>query len=245
MARRSCRPFTRSGASAPWSERRWVEWSRRPGSLRFPHFATAALLFGIATVGFAFSRLLEAGEAKVPASPAEDRPRKLMWPPRRLLALGAVAFCIMLGEGAMADWSAIFLRDSARAGEAMAAAGYAAFSLTMAATRFSGDTLSARFGAATLVRAGSALAAIGLALALIVGQPIVALVGFAAVGAGFATIVPQVFSGRRPHPRRGRRAGARDGHDDRLLRLPDRPTADRLRRRAPGDCAPRSASWSP
>jgi hypothetical protein len=51
-----------------------------------------------------------------------------------------------------------------------------------------------------VVRFGSALAAAGLTLALIHGEPISALIGFAAVGAGFATIVPQVFSaaGRTP-----------------------------------------------
>jgi MFS family permease len=70
----------------------------------------------------------------------------------------------------------------------------------MAAARFAGDSLSARHGAASLVRSGSLLSMCGLALALFIPHQAVALVGFAAVGAGFATIVPQVFSaaGRIP-----------------------------------------------
>jgi MFS family permease len=111
-----------------------------------------------------------------------------------LVALGAVAFCIMMGEGAMADWGAVFLRNSAGASEAIAASGYAVFSIAMAATRFSGDWLSARLGPVMVVRLGSGLAATGLATSLLSSEPVAALLGFGAVGAGFATIVPQVFS---------------------------------------------------
>lgn len=166
------------------------------------HFSTATLLLGCASLAFALPRLLDAGEPKereLTLSRAEGS-GKFAWPPRTLVALGAVAFCIMMGEGAIADWSALFLRDSAGAGEGLAATGYAAFALAMAAARFSGDALSSRIGPVALVRGGSALAAIGLGLALLVAQPAFALVGFAAVGAGFATIVPQVFSaaGRTP-----------------------------------------------
>jgi MFS family permease len=165
------------------------------------HFCLAALFLGGLNIVGALPRLLDADEA----SARKERkvaavPWKFAWPPRTLLALGVVAFCIMMGEGAMADWSAIFLRDFGGASEALAAAGYAAFSITMAAARFSGDAVSARIGPVALVRTGSALAAGGLALALIVPAPAFALAGFAAVGAGFATIVPQVFSaaGRIP-----------------------------------------------
>ncbi|MEA3207214.1 MAG: hypothetical protein QOE70_271 [Chthoniobacter sp.] len=159
------------------------------------HFFGAALLLAASTAIFAFPRLLEAGEAQARELLAglEDRP-KFAWPPRALLALGAVAFCVMMGEGAMADWSAVFLRQAAGATDAVAAAGYAAFSIAMALGRLSGDRLSTRFGPVMLVRAGGAIAAAGLGSALIFAQPALALLGFAAVGAGFATVVPQVFS---------------------------------------------------
>ena len=53
----------------------------------------------------------------------------------------------------------------------MAAAAFAAFSLMMAAGRFTGDLLVARLGGDTVVRAGGALAACGLGLTLMIGQP--------------------------------------------------------------------------
>jgi MFS family permease len=165
------------------------------------HFTVAAALLGGTTVAVALPRLLDAGEAQVHATNIRtDERRGFAWPPGTIFALGAVGFCIMMGEGAIADWSAIFLRDSVGASEGLAATGYAAFSIAMAAARFLGDALCARFGAVTLVRAGSTLAAVGLAFGLVIDSPAAVLLGFAAVGAGFATIVPQVFSaaGRTP-----------------------------------------------
>ncbi len=113
---------------------------------------------------------------------------------RQLLLLGLVAFCVLLGEGAMADWGAVFLRRSLGTGEGLAAAGYAAFSLTMAAGRFGGDATIAWLGPVRTVRWGGGLAVAGMTLALGISQPWAVLVGFAAVGAGSATIIPIAFS---------------------------------------------------
>ncbi|HKG24197.1 MAG TPA: MFS transporter [Thermomicrobiales bacterium] len=111
-----------------------------------------------------------------------------------LIALGVVAFCVLLGEGAMADWSAVYLRNSLGTSAVYAAAGYAVFSSTMALGRLTGDRLTADFGPETLVRAGGAVVAIGLGLALILGRPAAALIGFACVGAGLSFMFPIVLS---------------------------------------------------
>jgi fucose permease len=111
-----------------------------------------------------------------------------------LIVLGIVAFCALLGEGAMADWSAVYLRNSLDTSAAYAAAGYAVFSSTMALGRLTGDRLTAEFGPATLVRAGGGVVAIGLGLALILGRPAATLVGFACVGAGLSFMFPIVLS---------------------------------------------------
>jgi predicted MFS family arabinose efflux permease len=159
------------------------------------HFAAAAMLLGGATALLAFPRLLDARETETLDLPDElaSRPRFAL-PPRSLLVLGVIAFCTMVGEGAMADWTGVFLRNVAGSSEAVAAAGYAAFSVAMAAGRFGGDGLTVHLGPVTIVRISGVLAAAGLALALLFGQSVPALIGFAAVGAGFATVVPQVFS---------------------------------------------------
>lgn len=117
-----------------------------------------------------------------------------------LLGLGMLAFFCLVAEGAMADWSAVYLRDRLGTDAAFAAAGYAAFSVAMAAGRFGGDALRARTGAVPLVRVSAALAALGLGVALLVAQPVAALLGFACVGLGLANIVPILFTaaGRTP-----------------------------------------------
>ncbi len=94
----------------------------------------------------------------------------------------------------MADWSAVYLRERLGTGAAFAAAGYAAFSVAMAAGRFGGDWLRARTSAVILVRLSAMLAALGLGLSLLIAQPLAALLGFACVGLGLANIVPILFT---------------------------------------------------
>lgn len=162
------------------------------------HYTMAALILGGGGALLALTRLFkDTGDLTTerdPGSPAASSTP--VWSPekRRLLLLGVVAFCVMIGEGAMADWSAVFLREVTGASEGIAATGYAAFSIAMALGRFGGDRLSMRLGPVSLVRWSGAVAAGGLGLALVDGRPLSALIGFAAVGAGFATVVPQVFS---------------------------------------------------
>ena len=113
---------------------------------------------------------------------------------RTLLLLGLVAsFCFVI-EGAMADWSAIFLTSVSGSSVAMAATGYAAFAVAMAAGRFAGDGIVARFGAPQVLGWGGGLAAGGLALAVTFPAPLIASIGFAAVGIGLSNVVPVLFS---------------------------------------------------
>jgi len=94
----------------------------------------------------------------------------------------------------MADWSAVYLRDTLATTPAVAAAGFTAFSLTMAAGRFGGDRLAARLGLDRLLRGSATLAAVGLAAALLVGRPAAGLAGFGLVGLGISNIIPILFS---------------------------------------------------
>ena len=114
--------------------------------------------------------------------------------PLPLLALCAIGFCIFLSEGAMADWTAIYLRQVLDSGPGVAAAGYAVFSAAMAVFRLCGDAITVRLGFAWTIRGGALLAACGLASALLVHSPYWALPGFVLVGAGFSSIIPLVFA---------------------------------------------------
>lgn len=152
-----------------------------------PQLAGAALVVGVVSI------LVTPGMLPASADAAPDH-APFARPSRVLLALGVVAFCVLLGEGAMADWSALYLRDGTGAGPGLAAAGYASFSLAMAAGRFAGDRLTMRVGRARLVRAGGALAALGLASALALARPWAAIVGFGVVGAGLSIVFPAVLA---------------------------------------------------
>lgn len=112
----------------------------------------------------------------------------------RLTALGLLALCCLIAEGAAATWSGLYLRDDLGVSRGFAAAGFAAFSLAMAAGRLAGDWLAARYGPAGTVRRCGLLASAGLASALLSHDLPGAVIGFAACGGGLSCTIPQLFS---------------------------------------------------
>lgn len=121
-------------------------------------------------------------------------------PSRALLPLGVVAFAGAIGEGAMADWSGVYLSDVVLTDDGTAALGFAVFSILMTVGRLSGDYLTSRFSAVLMVRVGGLIATLGLLLAILVPQTPMVLLGFGLVGLGVSTVVPLAFSaaGRLP-----------------------------------------------
>jgi MFS family permease len=115
-------------------------------------------------------------------------------PTRTTLALGLIAFCSLFGEGAMADWSALYLNSNLHSGAGLAPTGYAAFSIMMMVSRGVGDALTARLGAGWMVRLGGLLAACGLALVLLTPWLPLALLGFALIGSGLGVTFPLTLS---------------------------------------------------
>lgn len=107
-----------------------------------------------------------------------------------LLLVGLVAFCSSLGEGAMADWSAVFLLSIGGVTEAQAALGYTVFSIAMVGMRFLGDRVVVRFGPTNTARVAGFTSACGAATAVIFGAFYPALIGFVLMGIGYAVIVP-------------------------------------------------------
>ncbi|SEB24974.1 MFS transporter [Paraburkholderia sartisoli] len=153
------------------------------GGLALPDLFIAALVLGAAVFA-----LRDVGpRASAPAG-------GFALPGTGVMKLAALAFLCMMVEGAVADWSAVFLR-STLAGEASTAAlGYSAFALSMAACRVIGDVSVHRFGPARVVATGGLIAAAGLALVLGMPNILTACAGFAMVGVGLANIVPVIFS---------------------------------------------------
>jgi predicted MFS family arabinose efflux permease len=111
-----------------------------------------------------------------------------------VLFIGVLCFILFLTEGAVLDWSAVFLADVRGMSTAHAGLGYAAFAATMTIGRLTGDRFVRRVGPKVTVIGGALIAAAGLALATLVPSWPVALLGYALVGVGCSNIVPVMFS---------------------------------------------------
>jgi MFS family permease len=115
-------------------------------------------------------------------------------PNRATIVLGLCCFACFLTEGAVTDWSTIFLRFSRNLPLSTAALGYAAFSIAMAGSRLFGDRVAMRLGAARVMRLGCGLAGAGLLAGVMLPYGVAGIVAFFFVGLGIGNIAPLVFS---------------------------------------------------
>lgn len=111
-----------------------------------------------------------------------------------LLLLGLVCFIAFLSEGAMLDWSALFLIEYRKVDTTLGGIGYASFSIAMAVMRLLGDKLVSRFNGRTIVILGGLLSALGIFCAMFTPWLVTSLLGFILLGIGAANIVPVFFS---------------------------------------------------
>ncbi|MBB4703682.1 putative MFS family arabinose efflux permease [Sphaerisporangium siamense] len=124
----------------------------------------------------------------------EEAPAHFVLPSRSVLLLGLIGFCAVFGEGAGADWSAVYLRDVTGASPGVAAMSYTAFALTMAVGRLCGDMVVRRLGPVVTVRISGLLATLGGALVVVARTPVPAVTGFMLIGIGVAVVVPLAFA---------------------------------------------------
>jgi len=124
----------------------------------------------------------------------ETKSNTKLWFNSKILFIGAMCFIAFLSEGAVLDWSALFLQAERGVSNEMSGVGYAAFSVAMATMRLFGDRIVSRFNGRIVVIAGSLLAALGLALVIFTPWVVTALLGFVLWGLGAANIVPVFFS---------------------------------------------------
>lgn len=123
-----------------------------------------------------------------------SRRRLFVRPDKPLLILGLIAFCCMICEGAMFDWSGIYFQKVIGAEKAWVGAGYTAFMLTMATGRFIADWVAHRIGFKKTIQFSGLLIAAGLGIAVLFPYLFSAIAGFFLVGFGVSSVVPLVYS---------------------------------------------------
>ncbi|WP_430906288.1 MFS transporter [Maribacter sp. 2-571] len=125
------------------------------------------------------------------AAPVEKEPFSLkLFKP--LMLIGLVSFISMGSEGAIVDWSGLYLQEISLAPETLWGAGFLGFQVTMTIGRFLGDGISERFGSIKIVALGAFVSMVGYALVLTT-QTYMAIAGFAFAGLGFSVMVPELF----------------------------------------------------
>src|SRR5690606_34629121 len=145
----------------------------------------AGLVLPIAlTAGRALPVLEPTVETKV------ETQRRWQPPGWALIGICCFVFGISMTEGAMADWSAIFLRDALAAEGGLVGLGYSLFALMVAAGRFGGDVMKRRFGAVGTARLCGALAVTGAGLLYLAPNVPLALAGFGVIGIGVSVGFP-------------------------------------------------------
>jgi MFS family permease len=161
-----------------------------------PRTHLPAVGIGCAAVALVAGRaLLPADADAIAEGPVFARPSKA------LASLGAIAFCGLMAEGAIGDWSAIHLADTLGASDATAVAGLAAFSVTMTLGRLFGDRITTRLGNVVHLRAGALVAAAGIVVAATAPTVPVAVGGFAFAGIGLSAMFPLMVRAAADHGR--------------------------------------------
>lgn len=124
--------------------------------------------------------------------PEVSKPKKRLNLSVILLGLGC--FVVFLSEGAILDWSALFLKESRNIDVELAGLGYASFSIAMATMRLLGDNIVEKLSGKLVLTIGGWIAGAGLLLVVCTPWIATALTGFVLLGIGAANIVPVFFS---------------------------------------------------
>lgn len=135
-----------------------------------------------------FSGLLPYGNREVGDTPLFVVPQGIV------IFIGLLCFLVFLGEGAILDWSAIFLIGAHMVDPAQAGFGYTMFAIAMTIGRLTGDRIVKALGGMKVVVGGGLVAAAGFLLAVFAPSQLLAFLGFLLVGVGASNIVPVLFT---------------------------------------------------
>ena len=162
------------------------------GGLLIARGAGPALQLGI-EAGIAFA-IAVAASMTIGVGDTRAATRVFAPPERKLMALSLIAFLAVLVEGAVTDWSALYMSSEVGAPSGAAAVGFSSYALMMIVGRLLGDTIVRAVGRTRIILYGAAVLFAGIGLATGPVSEHSAVVGFALVGLGVANMVPAAFS---------------------------------------------------
>ncbi len=158
--------------------------------------ASVSLSFGWHFLGLATLAVIVVvvhRDALLTGPATREASRILAVPPPALVGIAVLLFCVLLAEGAVSNWSAVYLRKGLGASAGVAGLGYAAFSGAMAVGRLYGDRVLERFDTGRVVQTGAIIAAVGLGGGVLIAHPLSGIAGFFTQGLGFAVLVPVLY----------------------------------------------------
>jgi len=150
-------------------------------------------LSALAIAGIIVGAMLTAAPSLLPYGATGEGPMFIV-PHGAVLLIGALCFILFLAEGAVLDWSAVFLTQSRNVDPGVAGFAYTSFALAMMIGRLTGDALVDRFGSKLVFTVGPLCASAGLLFATISPWSFSPIIGFGLVGIGCANVVPILFS---------------------------------------------------
>lgn len=152
----------------------------------------------LVVAGWLSTRMIPDDQAPLNAEATKVRRGLLQ---KAIVVLAAIAFADMFCEGAVADWTAVYLHGTLHTSAVVAGVGYAAYLLIMMTVRLLGNKVMNRFPVHLALPLLAIVGSVGLAVGLVINRPASVLIGFMCLGAGLALVVPMVFSacGHIPH----------------------------------------------
>ncbi len=151
------------------------------------HFSIIGFIISILIIGFYKNTLPSNNNASL------TKQQFFVKPDKSVLLLGLIAFCCMICEGSMADWSGVYFQNIIHAPQKFITLGYVCFTATMATGRFLGDWMITKFGVKRILQCSGVLIASGLTTIVLFPYLHIALIGCLLVGIGVSCVVPVVY----------------------------------------------------
>lgn len=148
-----------------------------------------AVLIMLALLSLCYGKLLPYGAKE------DEKESTLLAIPKGIIIFFSIIIGIsFLAEGAVMDWSGIYITEVHGMDIALAGTGYSIYSVAMFLTRITGDYAVNRFGKKIMVAGGLLLSFIGFMLLVFASWEPLIFSAFFLMGIGLANVVPVIYS---------------------------------------------------